>query len=508
MMRLIVRFFLLLCCIAALVDVNAEVNRPNIVLMMADDLGFSDIGCYGSEIPTPNLDRLADGGVQFGNFANTSRCCPSRASLMTGKYSHQVGLGAMTYKGKGPAYQGQLSSQVKTLPESLRDAGYATAMVGKWHMTRSGTIDDGPNGSWPWQRGFDRFYGSMEGAKNYFQPKWVFDGKAEVKEFDAGYYYTDAVSTRAAKWIHEQPASQPLFLYVAFYAPHFPLQAPTDAIEKHRGRYAAGWDELRNQRFERQKSIGIIPGVAKLSARPSDVPAWDSLSEKLRDDLDLRMATYAAQVELLDAGVGRVLKAVEDSGRSDNTLVIFLSDNGAASSGGPFGDGPIEKVGGPDAPIRTTYGKGWATLSNTPYREHKANTHQGGVMAPLIVRWPAVVQPNGRPRFDVAHIVDIVPTCLAAASADIDSAELEGIDLLGNQRGVDDALFFEHEKSRAMRRGDWKLVNKAKTQQWELYNLKDDPTEQHDLSVSMPDRAGELQRLWLQWADRCQVKTR
>ena len=486
----------------------APESMPNIVLMMADDLGFSDIGCYGSEIPTPHLDRLASGGVQFGNFSNTSRCCPSRASLMTGKYSHQVGLGAMTYKGKGPAYQGQLSSEVRTLPETLREAGYATAMVGKWHMTRSGTIDKGPNGSWPWQRGFDRFYGSMEGAKNYFRPKWVFDRKTEVKDFPAGFYYTDAVSTRAAKWIDEQPDNKPIFLYVAFYAPHFPLQAPADVIEKHRGRYADGWDELRKERFERQKSLGIIPAATKLSARPDDVPAWETLSKKQQDDLDLRMATYAAQVELLDAGVGRVLNAIENSGRSKNTLVIFLSDNGAASSGGPFGDGPIDKVGGIDAPIRTTYGKGWATLSNTPYREHKANTHQGGVMAPLIVRWPVVVQATEKPRFDVAHIIDIVPTCFAAASGKLDLAELEGIDLLNQERSLRDAIFFEHEKSRAVRLGEWKLVNKKKTQRWELYNLDDDPTEQNDLAESMPDRANELQRLWLQWAERCHVKTR
>ena len=480
---------------------------PNIVLMMADDLGFSDIGCYGSEIPTPNLDRLAATGIQFGNFTNTSRCCPSRASLMTGLYSHQAGLGGMTNAGKGPGYQGQLSADVTTLPERLKQCGYTTAMVGKWHMTLSNTINDGPNGSWPLQRGFDRFYGSMEGAKNYFRPTWLFDGQSEVKEFDKGFYYTDAVSTRAADWIREQPFGSPLFLYVAFYAPHFPLQALSSVIGKYRGKYLIGWDKLRLQRFANQKKLGIVPLAAKLADRSADVPAWDELNKTQCDELDLRMATYAAQVEMLDRGVGRILDAVEQSGRSNNTLVIFLSDNGAASSGGAFGAGAKVKIGKRNAPVRTTYGKGWATLSNTPYREHKANTHEGGVMAPLIISWPQRIQSGQPPRFDKAHIIDLAPTCVFAAGAKVDDAEFEGGDLLQWQRGAEDALFYEHGKSRAVRQGEWKLVNKAKSQQWELYNLKTDPTEKDNLAVSQGDRVERLKALWLRWAERCHVKT-
>lgn len=481
-------------------------DHPNIVLMMADDLGFSDIGCYGSEISTPNLDRLASAGVRFGNFTNTSRCCPSRAALMTGLYSHQAGLGGMTYQGGGPGYQGQLSSATETLPEMLGKLGYSTAMVGKWHMSLSKSIDDGPNGSWPLERGFERFYGSMEGAKNYFRPPWFFDNQTELHQFDDGFFYTEAISQRAADWIIDQPTDKPLFLYVAFYAPHFPLQAPAKTIKKYRRRYLAGWDHLRRERFENQMRLGIISASAELSARPADVPAWETLSEKQCDESDLRMACYAAQVETLDAGVGRLLDAIEQSGRSKNTLVIFLSDNGAASSGGPFGAGPTEKVGGPDAPIRTTYGKGWATLSNTPFREHKANTHQGGVMAPLILRWPAKIPSTGEPRFDLAHIVDLAPTCLAAAGKNIDVPNFEGIDLLHQTRRPENAIYYEHEKSRAVRRGDWKLVNKAKSQQWELYNVKLDPTEQHNLSQSQSDRVKQLKSLWLRWAERCHVK--
>lgn len=483
-------------------------DQPDIILMMADDLGFSDIGCYGSEIETPNLDALARSGQPFSNFSNTSRCCPSRASLLTGLYAHQAGLGAMTYKVKGPGYQGQLRSDVATLPERLRGLGYATAMVGKWHQTLSRTIDDGPNGSWPLQRGFDRFYGSMEGAKNYFRPKWFFDGTDEVTAFSEEFYYTDAISSRAANWVRGQPKNKPLFLYTAFYAPHFPLQAPREVIDKYLTTYQQGWGKLRRKRFENQLRAECISPDAQLSPLPDDVPAWDTLPQGRRDELSLRMATYAAQVELLDRGVGRILQALKQAGRDQNALVIFLSDNGAASSGGVFGSGSVEDIGKPSAAVHTTYGKGWATVSNTPYRMQKANTHEGGVMAPLILRWPERKVPRGNFREDVAHIIDIAPTCLAAAGGDLNSVEspFEGIDLFSAPPHDRGALFYEHEKSKAVRLGDWKLVNRDKTAQWELYNLRNDRTEQHDLAEANPDRVQMLSRLWRDWATRCNVR--
>ena len=336
---------------------EAEV-APCIVLMMADDLGFSDLGCYGGEIATPHLDQLARQGVRFANFSNTSRCCPSRASLLTGLYSHQAGIGRMNGRDEGPGYRGQLLNAVPTLPELLSKRGYSTAMVGKWHLTRSSSIDNGPNGSWPRQRGFEFFYGTMEGAKNYFAPTWLFDNGQEVRSFKKEFFYTDAISTRAAQWIRTQPVDQPLFLYTAFYAPHFPLQAPRSAIQPYRGKYLAGWDQLREQRFARQKELGIIPARTKLSQRPGEVPAWQSLDEEKRAELDLRMATYAAQVHLLDQGAGRIITALQESGRWENSLVIFLSDNGAASTGGAFGAGPAATVGKRDAPVRNNVRQG------------------------------------------------------------------------------------------------------------------------------------------------------
>lgn len=495
-------------CFVASLCRAAEHRTPDIVLMMADDLGFSDLGCYGSEIPTPHLDQLANNGVAFTNFSNTSRCCPSRASLLTGLYAHQAGLGGMTYRGSGRGYQGQLAGGVKTLPERLRLLGYQTAMVGKWHQTLSSTIDSGPNGSWPLQRGFDRFFGTMEGAKNYFHPKWLFDDSQEITEFPENFFYTNAISRRAADWIARQEADEALFLYTAFYAPHFPLQAPGPVIARHRGKYLIGWDELRERRLARQKDLGVIPQDSILTERRSDIPAWKTLDDWQKKELDLRMATYAAQVELLDQGVGRIVEALKDAGRLDNTLIIFLSDNGAASSGGAFGDGPVDRVGKVDAPIRTTYGKGWATLSNTPYRMHKANTHEGGVMAPLILHWPKQIAARGKIRADVAHIIDIAPTCLGAASrraADI--PEFEGIDLLAD-RNMDTprTLFYEHEKSRAVRQGRWKLVNRWTSREWELYDLHADRTELNDLAAKHPDRVMELASLWKQWAVRCHVR--
>ncbi len=489
-------------------NAHADDQLPDIVLMMADDLGFSDIGCYGSEIPTPHLDALAASGIRFSNFSNTSRCCPSRASLLTGQYSHRVGLGDMTYGNQGPGYRGQLSANFPTLPEILKQRGYATGMVGKWHLTRSETIDDGPNGSWPRQRGFDRFFGTMEGAKNYFRPTWLFDGSKEIKTFDDGFFYTDAISSRAADWITSQNKDKPLFLYTAFYAPHFPLQAPRDVIEKHRGHYLVGWDKLRSRRLEKQKALGIVPEQTSLSPRAKDIPAWKTLPQRQRDALDLRMATYAAQVEMLDRGVGRIVKALRESGRLNRTLVVFLSDNGGASSGGPFGVGETATVGTPDAPVKTTYGKGWATLSNTPFRMHKANTHEGGVMSPLILHWPARLGTAPSLRRDVAHIIDIAPTIVGSASGTDQDVRFAGIDLLATTRQENAPVFYEHQKSRAVRKGDWKLVNRDKTQNWELYNLRTDRTEQIDFARNETAKLESLKSLWLQWAKQHHVKTK
>ena len=337
---------------------------------------------------------------------------------------------------------------------------------------------------------------------------WLFDQTSELKTFNDKFFYTNAISERAADWILSQSEDKPFFLYTAFYAPHFPLQAPEQAIERLRGRYLSGWDSLREKRLAKQKVLGILADNVRLSLRPKDVPSWKSLSSQQKEELDRRMATYAAQVQILDRGVGRIMDALRESGRLENTLIIFLSDNGGASSGGPWGAGPIEKVGTRDAPIKTTYGKGWATLSNTPFRMHKANTHEGGVMSPLIMHWPNGLGQERIFRRDVAHIIDIVPTVIGASGQKTTPADFSGIDLLHERRKSDAAVFYEHEKSRAIRLDNWKLVNRGKSTNWELYDLNDDRTENFDLADQQPGKLLHLKQLWSDWALRNHVKTK
>lgn len=493
-------------------------REPDIVLMMADDLGFSDLGCYGSEIPTPNLDALAENGIRFTQFYNTSRCCPSRASLLTGMYSHQAGVGRMNSSDRGPGYRGQLSSEVPTVAEMLSARGYHTSMVGKWHLTMSKTIDDGPNGSWPLQRGFQQWLGSMEGAKNYFRPKWLFDNANEITDFSEDFFYTRAISDRAAKVIREQPSNQPLFSYVAFYAPHFPLQAPLETIAKFRGMYRDGWGVARENRFRRQREIGIVAAHTKLSPPPSQLPEWNSLRPQQRDELDLRMAIYAAQVHELDQGVGKIIDALKETGRFENTLILFLSDNGGTDSGGPQGSGKRELLGGSEAELHSTYGAGWANVSNTPYREFKANTHEGGTRAPLIVHWPDRFGQEARFVNQPAHIIDLTPTCMDAAEdakavvrSTFSLGQLEGHSLLPgmlDEAGTVDqerSLFFEHMGSRAVRDGDWKLVNRGRSDRWELFDLSVDATELKDLATEHTERVDSLATQWESWARRCDV---
>ncbi|MGI9471569.1 MAG: sulfatase-like hydrolase/transferase [Rubripirellula sp.] len=504
-------------CSIGLPGSGALGRGPDIVLMMADDMGYSDLGCYGSEISTPNLDALANHGVRFTQFYNTSRCCPSRASLLTGMYSHQVGIGRMNTADRGPGYRGQLSTDTPTIAEVLGAAGYRTSMVGKWHLTMSKTIDQGPNGSWPLQRGFDQWYGSMEGAKNYFRTKWLFDNEDEVLQFKDDFFYTRAISDRAAAVIRDQPPEQSLFSYVAFYAPHFPLQAPEETIAKYRGKYASGWRSIREARFQKQKELGIVSDATILSPPGDEIPDWKSLSVSQRDELDLRMAIYAAQIHELDQGVGNIVEALKETGRFENTLILFLSDNGGTNSGGPLGSGKRALLGGAEAELHSTYGGGWANVSNTPFRQYKANTHEGGVRAPMVVHWPARLGTASRILHRPAHIIDLTPTCIDAAGfgkpavrPTFSLGQLEGkslLESLATSSASHDsrALFFEHMGSRASRDGKWKLVNRDKGEQWELYDLTDDPTELIDLASSETAILGSLAEQWNDWAQRCDV---
>ena len=484
--------------------------RPNIVVILADDMGFSDVGCYGGEIETPHLDRLAADGLRFTSFYNTGRCCPTRAALLTGVYQHQAGVGHMTGDRGVPSYQGHLNDRCVTIAEVLRGSGYRTMMCGKWHVGSA-------RGRWPRDRGFDRFYGVPQGGGFYFR---VRKGRSLVLDDEEiepgpGWYTTDAFNDRAATFIGEAVAAKsPFFLYVAHIAPHWPLQARTRDIEKYRGKYRGGWDSVRAERHRRQLATGIVDRRWRLSPRDPQSVLWESAKKK--DDLDLRMAVYAAQVDALDQGIGRLLASIDAAGVRENTLVLFLSDNGASAEGGLGGFSRGEK----GAPIGTaasyaSYGLGWANASNTPFRRYKSKVHEGGIATPLIVRWPAGIPRRGELETTVGHVMDILPTCVELAGAtypqERDGRRIlptEGRSLVpafGGRPVERGALFWEHQGDRAVRRGRWKLVSSHK-EEWELYDLEADRTELDDVAAKYPERVEAMAAEFGKWATRVGVR--
>ena len=548
-MRLICTLFLASGCLLGGPSATAAPAKPNILLILADDLGWSDIGCYGGEIQTPNLDALAKGGVRFTQFYNSARCCPTRASLLTGLYPHQAGVGSMTAD-RGPqfpGYRGTLQPSTVTLAEVLRDAGYRTYMVGKWHL-RNDKTDVKPT-----DRGFDEFYGMLGGYNSCWQEqpfytRWPAGRTPRAYTSAKGdqpgtFYSTDAFADYALDFIGEaRQEAKPFFLYLAFKAPHFPLHAPEADIAKYEAMYfAKGWDAIRKERLARQKDLGLVPkdlaltprsGVPpKSHAKPSpyagkDNPAWSSLPEDRRRDLARRMAVYAAMVDRLDIAVGRVVKDLEQHGQLDNTLILFLSDNGACWEWDPLGfdvssspknvlhtGDDLKTVGGPVSYI--SYGSAWANAGNTPWRLYKHFSHEGGIRTPMIVHWPAGMEARGEFRPQTGHIIDVMPTLVAVSGAKYPAERngvkvqpMEGRSLLPalvNQPISRAApLFFEHEGSRAVRDGQWKLVSLS-GDAWELYDLEADPTEMNNLITQQPARAKELTQQWEAWARRCHV---
>jgi len=510
----------LLGCLPAarLAAQSKSTDKPNIVLIMADDMGYSDIGCYGGEIHTPNLDRLAAQGLRFSQFYNGARCCPTRASLLTGLYAHQAGIGHMVGDRGYPAYQGYLNDSCVTIAEALRPAGYRTLMSGKWHVGEARPC-------WPTNRGFDRYFGLISGAANYFDPsktkakgvqrKMALDGRAYTPPKE-GFYMTDAFTDHAVKFLDEAGRDErPFFLYLPYTAPHWPLHAWPEDIAKYKGKYGKGWDQLRQERRQRMIELGLIRDTWAMS--PRDTTTWPWADEKDKDLLDLKMAVYAAQIERMDAGIGRVLKKIEAMGRRDNTLVMFLADNGGCAEGGPVGF-DNRKNGLPPGGVDSymSYGLSWANASNTPFRRYKHWVHEGGIATPFIASWPAVIKNGGTITHEVGHIIDVMATCVDAAGAEYPRTHkgkavtpLEGKSLVpifrNGTRAGHEAVFWEHEGNRAVRQGRWKLVS-AHRGVWELYDLEADRTELNDLSAKHPDKAEELKALYQAWAKRCHVQ--
>ncbi|MDH3281354.1 MAG: arylsulfatase [Gammaproteobacteria bacterium] len=514
-------------------------EKPNVLLIMNDDMGYSDIGCYGGEIDTPNLDRLAQNGLRFSQFYNSPRCSPSRASLLTGLHPHQTGIGILTYSTGPEGYAGNLNRQCITIAEVLKTSHYKTYMSGKWHVASS-LVD--PSDAWPLQRGFDHFYGTIIGAGSYYHPNTLTRGDQNIEheaEDDDDFFYTDAISNRAANYLYEHETNHPdlpFFQYVAYTAPHWPLHAHDEDIAKYKGRFDKGWDQLREERLQRLVDVGIIDPAWTLTDRDPSQPAWKDAQHKKW--LLRCMEVYAAQIDRMDQGIGRIVDALEETGRMDNTLTIFLSDNGACAEDIPenltveelvndlmiarshtrdggevmFGNIPGIMPGAENT--YQSYGTAWANLSNTPFRLYKHWTHEGGVSTPLILHWPRGIRNRGEIRHTPGQLPDIMATVLEVTDTAYPETysgnaipPLEGQSLspyFAEDQTPDRPLFWEHEGNAAVRLGKWKLV-KEYPGPWELYDMEQDRTETHNIADEYPELVAGLSAQYDDWADRCGV---
>ncbi len=505
---------LLLVPFASLRAANASA-KPNIVVILVDDMGFSDIGCYGSEIPTPNLDALAADGLKYTRFYNTSRCCPTRSALLTGLYSHQTGVGSMMDNQGQPGYEGHLNDTCVTIAEVLKPAGYFTAMVGKWHVGQE-------QGVTPWGRGFDRNLSSPDGGFYYADgPKiktQLYLNGQHIENNDPrlpkNWYSTDMWTTFGEKFVDEAiAAKKPFYLHLCYNAPHFPLQAPADEIAKFRGQYKAGWDKMRLTRHAKEQQLGVVDSAWPVSPRATAVSAWDNLTSQQQDRFDHLMAVYAACVAHMDRGVGELLNHLKERGVLDNTVIFFMSDNGGNAETGPNG----RNIGDPSTGQSGWFcGESWAFLENTPFRRYKHFTMEGGIATPLLVHWPAGLAAKGELRKQVGHVIDIMPTCVELGGATYPNEfkgkpilPMEGKSLVASftdQPAASRTIYWEHIGNAAIRDGDMKLVRSGRGAPWELYDMAKDGTELHDLAAARPAEAKELADKWEAWALRAHVK--
>ena len=528
-------------------------GQPNVVVVLVDDLGFADLGCYGSEIPTPNIDRLAAGGVQFTNFHVTPMCSPTRAALLTGVNPHRAGAGHVANSDPGfPGYAAELADDVATAAELFRDAGYHTIAIGKWHLTKDADLSDaGPRHSWPCQRGFDRYYGVLDAFTNLHHPHRLVEDNhtVELDQYPDGYYVTDDLTDRAIGMIRQAKASnpsQPFLCYFAHIAVHAPLQCKASDLANHKGRYDAGWDALRQARHERQQELGLLPPGTPLPPRNSEegdeVPPWDDLDPADQALYARYMEVYAAMVDSVDQSVGRLYAALDDLGVADDTIFLFLSDNGASREGEAggttsyfrslvsknvkdiedfgFDRSRIDLAGGPQALVH--YPRGWAMASNTPFRLYKINTHAGGHSVPFILHWPNGPDQTGR-RDQWSHVTDLLPTLCELAGVSrpvarlgIDLQPLNGTSLTSVLADADaphdrGPQYLEMAGHRGLYDGDWEVVTRHQPltefgdHEWELYNLADDRTETTNLAADHPEKVAELSAEWEHQARENQV---
>ena len=512
-------------------------RKSNILLILADDLGFSDLGCYGGDAQTPHIDSLAENGLRYTQFYNSAKCCPTRASLLTGLHPHQADIGHMMFNDDIVGYRADLNPNTVTIAEALRNGGYATYMSGKWHVTR---FVDGPKHNWPCQRGFDDFYGIITGAANYYQPRTLTRNNERIEPEGDDYFLTDAITDEAVRQLREHAKhsdGKPFFQYVAYTAPHWPLHAHEEDIAKYRGVFDDGWDVVRKRRWQRMVDMGIIQERWALSERDSRIEPWSDTEHK--NWQARRMEVFAAQIDRMDQGIGRILSTLKKNGQWDNTMIVFLSDNGGCTEelrddyighrvrngisilGTPktrdgrdvrFGNVPSNMPGSEDTYV--SYGVPWANVSDTPFRLYKRWVHEGGIAAPFIVHWPDGIQARGELRHQPAQLPDIMSTLLDVARVDYPSTyngrsikPSEGFSMrptFTNQPHDRKILYWEHEGNRAVRKGRWKLVSDFPGN-WELYDMEADRTELNDLSDNHPEIVQELKELYDAWAAKCNV---
>ena len=540
-------FFLLFTSSVGAARPGTHPPRPNIIIILADDMGFSDLGCYGGEIHTPNIDWLASNGIRYRQFYNTSRCCPTRASLLTGLYNHQAGIGKMTDAEDEPGYLGHITENAVTLAEVLKTAGYRTAMSGKWHVSNTNGQPDpqqqmewlnhrrdypefAPLSQYPTSRGFDQFFGTIWGVVDFFDPFSLVSGTTPIKNVPPGYYHTDAINDTAVAYIKGFATThEPFFMYVAENAPHWPLMALPEDIAKYKDTYKPGWEAIREARYQRMVKMGIIDSsTTKLSPRWNDQLTWENNPDKDWDAM--AMSVHAAMIDRMDQGIGRIIQALKATGQLDNTLIVVLSDNGAsaenAAAYGPGFDRPGQTRDGRNIVYatqkqalpgpETTYssiGQRWANVANTPYRYWKAESYEGGVHTPMIAFWPkGIAAPRGSYNDHIGHVMDFMNTCVELSGAVYPKnykghsiPASSGISLVPSFKGdgarVHDLLFNEHFGARYAREGNWKIVADGRDSTWRLFDMATDKSETLDLAAKHPDVVHRLDSLWHQWAN-------
>ncbi len=532
-------------------------KKPNVIVILTDDMGYSDIGCFGSEINTPNIDKLADNGIRFTHFYNSARCSPSRASLMTGLYPHQAGMGFLSnYNYEEAGYVDDLSKNAVTMAEVFKQTGYATYMSGKWHLNKEKSIPNDKS-NWPLQRGFDRFFGMLIGSGSFYDPGTLMSDNTFIAP-EKDFYLTHAITDNVVRFIDENPKEKPFFCYIAYTAAHWPLQAPESDILKYKGVYDKGWDETRKQRFEKLKKLGIINNKAVLTARGVAIPEWNN--EPMKEWQARRMEVYAAMIDIMDQGIGKIISTLEKKGELENTVIFYMHDNGGCAEtlnsseaeiplteeqkkGKPFAkdsiflgkiptytrDGAFIRSGkgvmpGP-ANTWTAYGEEWANVSSTPFRLYKHFVHEGGIATPLIIHWPKGIKYKGKLRSQPGHLIDIMATCVDIAGLQYPTNfngntihPLEGKSLVPafDNKPIDrEFIFWEHEGNRALRIGKWKLVSKTQKQKkfspndenaWELYDMNSDPSEVNNLALKFPKKVKTLAAFWEKEALRTMAK--